>query len=148
MKTENPSSQLKCRIKIPRDGAWLFKPKQTLFSFWKLKGLAKLVFIYVKTNLASPVSFQLTKQFFQADTINLKLGTIIIFLYFVYPNTRGILFLPFVFQLLLHYIYKYIPQYYKWIIWPHQYHMLRIQHAKSSRKCNLYLKKKQFGEKI
>ena len=55
MKTENNLSQLKSRIKIPRDGTWLFKSKQT----WKLKGLAKLVFIcYVKTKRASQISFQ------------------------------------------------------------------------------------------
>ena len=65
LKTENPLSQLKCRIKIPRIGTWLFNSKQTLFYFENKKGQGKLVFICMKTSLASQLfAFNWLKIFF------------------------------------------------------------------------------------
>ena len=64
MKTENPSSQLKCQIKIPRGWKMAFEVKTNFILFSKTKREAKLVFTYVKTNLASPFSFQLTQNSF------------------------------------------------------------------------------------
>ena len=64
MKTENPSSQLKCKIEILRDKTWPFKVKTNFILFRKLKVLTKLFFIFVETNLASHFSFQLTQNSF------------------------------------------------------------------------------------
>ena len=51
IETENPLSQLKCWFKISMDKEqW----NMAFILFWKLKGLAKLFFICVKANLASP----------------------------------------------------------------------------------------------